>query len=157
MHWLFVSFCLIDVGIFFKCIFLCDYKQPLLLSLVFQIRIYSAKVDWKWLLNSKLDIKSQSKWGEYHWPECHICGTIKAFGCFVFSVAWGGSLDVAAPPPKVHASFTFFVFVKGGILLCLNFFVPDFKLPIHQIEMQNVFSEVKHYFKRMDYLQRKWF
>lgn len=57
VHWLLVSCPLINVGIFFNCAFPCVCRRPILLSLVFGIRILSAKVDWKWLLIGKLDGK----------------------------------------------------------------------------------------------------
>lgn len=96
--------------------------------------------------------RGQSKWGEHLWPECYTCRNVKALGCFVFSLAWGGSLDVTVTSFhfEVHADFHVFSREKYCcVWISLwetrsSLFI-KFKCKIF------FFSEVKHYFKRMDH------
>lgn len=93
--------------------------------------------------------RGQSKWGELHWPEHHKCGTVKALGCFVFSVAWGGSLYVAARPRlEVHADFHLLLRKEYCCVWISLWETWSFLLIKFKWKKKN-FSEVKHYFKRM--------
>lgn len=98
--------------------------------------------------------RGQSEWGEHHWPECYICGNVKALGYFVFSVTWGDSLDVTV----THCTLQFmlmliFMFCQERNTVVFEFLCEGLGVAYSSnLNAKYIFfSEGKHYFKGMDH------